>query len=388
VRPPQNDLKRLSELGIHEEEFYSDLREELARIKPNVVLALGGAALKAMTQLQGIISWRGSILESSHEFHPHLKVIPSINPAAVLRQYKWKPLLVLDVKRVKKESETAKIELLKRNLSIRPNFTDAMMYIKWLTERVEKIAFDIEVDIYGLMSCIAFSADPRLVVCIPFRNGYNSYWTEGEEYSIWRMMRELFHTPGKLWIAQNCLFDMKWLIRKVGYFTIWMDTMLAHQLLYAEIPKGLDTLASIYTTEPYYKDERKVWKDTTITEQLWKYNAKDAAVTIEVALRLEEEMKALKQEDFFFGFVMKLIPVMLKLQLRGIKVDMAGREGIRQLLEKEEKELESLIPVNVRSSQQMKKYLYEEMGFKPQIHHKTGKVSTGKEALNKLRRKI
>ena len=61
---------------------------------------------------------------------------------------------------------------------------------------------------------------------IPFRNGYQSYWSEGEEFLIWRWMSELFHSERKF-IAQNALFDMMWITPRVGYFPIWMDTMWA-----------------------------------------------------------------------------------------------------------------------------------------------------------------
>ena len=57
--------------------------------------------------------------------------------------------------------------------------------------------------------------------------------------------------------------------------------------------------------------------------------------------------------------------------------------------EKEEGELEkSFGGVNIRSSKQMAKLLYEDMGFQKQYHPKKGNLTTGKEALMKLRRKL
>lgn len=385
VSPPKNDLKLLGTLGLSIKEFIPLLKEELERVRPNVVLALGSVALSALCSLPSIMSYRGSILEST--LVPGIKVIPSVHPAAILRQYKWRPLLLIDCKKVKRESERKEIKLAERRFLIEPSFSDAVSVLKEIMEGDKRVAFDIEVDLEGIISCLGLSPMPEFAICIPFRNGYRNYWSEGEEYSIWKMLKRLFELP-KEFIAQNALFDMRWLVPKVGYFDVWMDTMWAHQLLYAEIPKGLDTLASIYTNEPYYKDERKVWKDVSLTRQLWDYNCKDAVITMEVALKLEQELKEQRQEEFFFGFLMRMIPVLLKLELRGIKVDLGAREEVRKELEEREKELEKLIPVNVRSPKQMKEFLYGQLGLPEQYDHKKGNISTGKDAIKKLRRKL
>jgi len=315
VRPPENEVSRLPELGLSVSEFIPLLKEEVESVNPNLVVALGATALQALTNEKSIMNWRGSILESS--LIPNLKVIPSVHPAAILRQYKWKPLLWLDMKKVVKESHSSKIELPERNLMIEPSFNEVKDILRNIKSDYEKVAYDIEVDKQGMLSCISLSPSPKWAISIPFRKAYSSYWMEGEEAVIWRWLSEYIFQAEKQLIAQNALFDNMWLVPRVGYFEVYMDTMWAAQLAYAELPKGLDTLASIYTNEPYYKDERKVWKDTSITRQLWLYNARDSAVTFEVALRLEEELRSLKLSDFFFGFVMKLQPILLKLQMRG-----------------------------------------------------------------------
>jgi len=387
VKPPQNEILRLKELGLTISDFLPALRDELERVRPNLVLALGALALETLCKEKGIMKWRGSILESS--MIKGLKVIPSVHPAAILRQYKWRPLLSLDVKKVRSEMESPEIKIPERNLMIEPTFVEAQDIIRHLIrDKEERIAFDIEVDKDGNMSCISLSSSPNWAISIPFRNGYNSYWSEGQELLIWEWLTELFQS-NRLFVAQNALFDMMWLVPRVGYFEMYMDTMICHQTCYAEIPKGLDMLASIYTKEPYYKDERKYWKDVSITRQLWSYNAKDSAVTFEVMLRLEEELKQLKLEDFFFGYVMKLLSVLLKLQMRGIRVDLERREEIKGELTKKKEELEkSFGGVNVRSPKQLAKLLYEDLKLPKQYHRKTGTLTTSKEALIKLRGKI
>lgn len=387
VRPPNNEISRLGELGLAVSEFTPALREELAAVRPNVVVALGALALEILAGEKGIMKWRGSIVKSS--LVSGLKVIPSVHPAAILRQYKWRPLLQLDMKKVKRESESPLLNLPERELMIEPKFVEVQDIVSNIKKNYDRVAFDIEVDRQGMMSCISLSPSPKWAISIPFRNGYNSYWHEGEELQIYRWLHELFNSEIKL-IAQNALFDLMWLVPRLGYIDMYMDTMWAHQVCYAEIPKGLDILASIYTNEPYYKEERKVWKDTSITRQLWSYNAKDAVVTLEVALRLEEELRNLKLESFFFGFVMRLLPVLLQMQMRGMKIDIQVREQVREQLLNRKKELENAFgsKVNLQSPKQLAELLYEEMGLPKQYHHKTGALTTNKDALVKLRRKM
>lgn len=385
VQPPQNDLSRLSELGLTIEEFIPELKREIETIKPNVVVAMGGHALTALTSHHSIMNWRGSILESS--LVAGQKVIGTVHPAAVLRQYKWRPLLVLDLKRVKEESVSPAINLAERILIAEPSFTSIPRLIEEVSKN-ERISCDIEVDTQGLMSCIGFASDPSWAFSIPLRKGWQNYWSEGEEFTIYRWLHSLFHSP-RLFIFQNALFDLRWLVPKFGWFPVYADTMWMHQLCYAEIPKGLDMLASIYTKEPFYKEERKLWKDNTLTNQRGVYNSKDAVVTLEVALRLEKELQDLKLSEFFFGFVMKLMPILLTLELRGMRVNQSVKEEIVKELNQKEKELEEgLGGVNIRSTKQMQQLLYDELKLPKQYHHKTGKLSTGKEALNKLRRKL
>ena len=385
IRPPKNDLKLLSSLGLSVSEFIPTLKEELLRVKPNVCVALGETALSALTSLKAIMSWRGSIVES--KLVEGLKVIPSIHPADILRNYKWKPLLIIDMRRVKDESLTREIKLPQRNFIIEPSFSDVRNTLDLIDKTGWKVACDIETDKMGLISCLSFSSNPSWAISIPFRNGYRNYWTEGEEYVVWKMLRDFFQS-GKGWVYQNALFDMKFLVPKVGYHECYMDTMWAHQLCYAEIPKGLDTLCSIYTREPYYKDERKVWKDISITKQLWLYNAKDSAVTLEVAIGLEKELREHKLEDFFFGYVMKLLPVLLKLELRGMKISADSRNSMERELRTKNELLAKEIGVNVNSPKQLAQFLYGELGLPKQFHHKKGTLTTNKEALIKIRTKM
>ena len=73
------------------------LKKEVRRVKPNVIVPLGNEALSALTGKSGVTNWRGSILWSDELM---CKVIPTVHPALVMRQWDYAPLALFDFKRI------------------------------------------------------------------------------------------------------------------------------------------------------------------------------------------------------------------------------------------------------------------------------------------------
>jgi len=394
VRPPQNKLERLEELGVRVEDFYPLLFSEIDAINPNVIVALGEVALNALTGLKGVTNWRGSILRGRREVGER-KVVPALHPAYILRVFKERVLLVLDLKRVKEESVSPLIEERERLTIIEPTLDNVREWVA-MCEKEEMVAFDIETDAEGIISSIGFAFSPTLALSIPFAKGWDNYWEEDEEVRVWLELRRLFRRAwGDLKIvAHNALFDVKRVYRKTGYFPVWMDTMWAHQLLFAELAKGLDLCASIYTKEPFYKNERKVWKDVALWRQRGEYNCKDALVTWEVAKKLERELEAVGQSEFFFGHVMPLFHVLLWMEEKGIRVDRVAYAEMVEEVSRRRKEIEErLRPLGVLgkkgvSSKKTMELLYEEMKLPKQFNRKTGRLTANRKALEKLRVRV
>src|SRR6266850_3125889 len=103
VRPPGNDINHFiakakkDRTDAHKEligrwvlpcivEGITLLNKEISMVQPNIIVALGNTPLWALTGLSGITRWRGSMLYSSTHETPR-KVIPTIHPAAVLREW-------------------------------------------------------------------------------------------------------------------------------------------------------------------------------------------------------------------------------------------------------------------------------------------------------------
>ena len=68
------------------------LSREIELCRPSVIIALGNAAMWALTGEWGITSWRGSVLQSdlplSLDYRP--KVIPVFPPGLCMAKYEWR----------------------------------------------------------------------------------------------------------------------------------------------------------------------------------------------------------------------------------------------------------------------------------------------------------
>ncbi|KKN41712.1 hypothetical protein LCGC14_0720620 [marine sediment metagenome] len=365
------------------------LVKDLMLINPNVVVALGNEALKALTEHVGVGKWRGSIIYPSKL--GGVKVIPTYHPAGIMRNWLWRQIGVCDLAKAKKQSFVQEFEPPFRALFDDPRLVNTIQ--RW-TETILKgakyISFDIETR--GLeddadIACIAFAITPWRSWCFPLltRDKKRDYWkTTTDEMEVWRCISKILGSDIPK-VAQNANFDIAHLERHgVHVEDLWMDTMNAHHLCYPELPKALDFQTSIYTDEPYYK-----WMSST---DLWRYCNLDAAVTLEVALALEAEMKELKVDRFYRQVLHPLIKPLRMIQGYGVGIDAKRKQELSDdagvKIENMESKLEEAVghPLNVCSKPQVAKFLYEELNLPPK--YKKGKITTNKDALKELNAKF
>jgi len=62
--------------------YMEELRDDIARFKGNVIIAVGNYALQALTGRSGITNWRGSVLKCV--FDSKIIVVPCLHPATVI----------------------------------------------------------------------------------------------------------------------------------------------------------------------------------------------------------------------------------------------------------------------------------------------------------------
>lgn len=381
--------------------YFQQLKEAIKEANANVYVPLGEIGLQALTNKKGITKWRGSILESI-SFYSSIKVIPSIDPRTALRQYLYRYYLSYDLKRAKEESFTTEIDLPKRNLIVQPSYTEALAFLDHC-KKVESVAVDIEV--YKMeVSCISFAPDSLLCMSIPF----DARWTLEEEKTLWLSVADLLENPKISKKFQNGMFDISFLLSRnniivQGYIH---DTMVKHHLNYPDFPKGLGFITSLYTREPYYKDEGKTWFNdlkggTGSIDQFYIYNAKDSAVTFEADGPITIELERYKNTETY-EFNQKLFKPLLYMCARGILVDESAlaehRKEARETRDKLQEKLNELcgFNLNVSSPVQCKKYFYETLNLPKQMKKskdsKTGlrkeSVSSDDKAMKRLIRKF
>jgi len=316
---------------VHRNELQSwmgMLKWELERL-PNlrVVFAMGNYAIEAITGNEGVMKWRGSVLDVELGNGRTVKVVCTINPAYALRELKTEPMFLMDAK---------KLDLVNRNVFkvpviekiINPSHKDAMKFLRDLTKAKRPVSYDIEV-INMETACHGVTNDVSHAMCINLRDGTRNRFSVQEEADILLALQECCETQQI--VAQNGGFDAYWVwLHDRLRVPIGFDTLLAHHTLYPQFPHSLAFLTTQYTTLPYYKDEGKFWKEGGDIDQFWRYNCQDVAITLMVRDRLEKELVAQGQDKFFFDHVMRARPHLTEATVHGVKVDMSLKAKITE----------------------------------------------------------
>lgn len=370
------------------------LYKELLSLKNlNCIVPMGASALAALSnfQLTSITSYRGSILPCFFG----KKMVPTFHPSYYMRgEWKFKPVVKFDLGRALEESYDPTINVPSRRCHIAQT-RDDINHIRNHFKAADYISFDIELLRGRYIECIAFAKDPSEAYCIPLTNGKRkSLLSPADEAVAWQVIQEILAQEESCYVTQNGLFDC-WHLWRHGIVTPYMDrgfdTMLAHRVRAPDLPHDLGFLVSIYTREPYYKDESGSWTEQVrgvTDEQFWAYNCKDASCTLEVAFALEQELGKLGMLVNFREEVQAQWTVVTKMRQRGVKVDLsalaAAKSLIRSDIEKDQQYVKTTLGwlPNTKSSKDMAR-LYDQIKLPlgSEDRTKTGKPKTDVERL-------
>jgi len=376
---------------------YNTLQSLIVQTRPNVIVPLGDAALWALTGNSGITKWRGSTLSAKVEgldYEP--KIIPTFNPAGVLRNWPWRWMVVNDLKRVAAGAHTHEISLPDWSFILRPSLQTCL---DWLGEAKGKtLVCDIETRGYNI-SCIGFALDKHNAICIPMmllEEPY-SYWSPEDELAITLKLKELFEDKSTTLIFHNAFFDMQVIARQWGFIPAnFEDTMvMQHVAFAADMPKSLAFCASMYCNYYcFWKDDGKEWNIKEFGEDThWEYNATDCAYTYEVYEMLVRILKAYNLSEQY-AFQRRLMRSLLMMMFRGIKVDTAYKQKLNIMLLKQIQEhnqwFEDVLghPLNPSSNPQMKMLFHNDFKAPIYKHKKTKQPTLDDEALKKTKEKI
>lgn len=331
--PPNRDQKKSSFYaravahGIDINQQLAELQTEINDIKANIILALGGTALWALTGKSKISKYRGSLL-----WGMGTKLVPTYHPAHLLHSaaggeikgYWNRQIMIFDMKRAWSEADRPELELPSRTCQIAQNSWELHEFLERYKD-CKKMAVDIEAGGHCLPVCIGLAFNKQHGMTVPLwnRDGISSV-PDQDLASMWVMLAKV------LWekdiVGHNFNYDRD-KIRRLGFRIrgIHSDTMLKAFAINPELPKGLAFNTSIYTREPFYKDEGMYegsYRDLLLG------CARDSCVTYEVNDAMDPDIDELGMRKFYENFLMTLPDFYLEIENNGFVVNEAKREEL------------------------------------------------------------
>lgn len=429
---------------------------------PHVLVPVGNYALYAVCglgrvsfhqrdgrwQRPSISSLRGSILKATIHGREY-KVIPSLHPMETFarggknrkRGAQATRACVADWQRIAAEAAFAEFRLLQREHYIRPTLADVRDFLED-ARSASLVSFDIETPRapvtfvetaagwvpydkrqpipadavpyksgpkrgqakmkveyrYPAITCIGFSIDPTWSITIPTTR---EYWADAYDEAMALVAAILALPVAK--VAQNGLFDTYWLDSVGMPVAQWeWDTRSMHHALDPTSLHSLEYLASVYTREPYWKDEAKDPDSATRyassgLEAFWIYCGKDASVTLEICQVLRKQLEARGLLDWYYCNHSQLLRACLRLSRHGMRINEAERATQLERIIGERVEVETRLDAAAGrkltgkaaiSGTKLASFLYTDLGLPKQYAKdaKTGgkRVTTGESALIKL----
>ncbi len=391
VRAPADNPARFTQVSWQVQDGLAQLKKDLKKFQPNLVVLLGDLAIKAAGERHKAEVFRGSLFKCLSPDSPffNIKCLAGLSPVSVMRQWKLMPLFAFDMTRAREEGLSPTLDLPARHFDLHLPPEEIIRKLEeWPTNQIASI--DIEGGCEQGITCMSIAESPQYAFIIDWKNMQQSKMPAVyDAYNIWMRRNDV---PK---IAQNFLYELMcvgW-NHKIPIGGMFWDTMYSGWEIYPELPKGLGTQASIWTKEPYYKAERTVQDDDTHNA----YCCKDTTVTYEIYLRHKEWMDENPEGKAHFEFNNQLLPAFAYMQQRGILYDQELAKEVRSELGVEMDELQTRIdlyaggPLNINSPKQMTTCLYKKMGFMPQYQkekgRKTTKLTANTEALLTLLKK-
>lgn len=321
-------------IDLSHAQLQSDLQTltaELEKYNPNLCLLLGRAALYVAKGTANIDAWRGSVFFSDvpGPFYGR-KCIVSHHPRICMAQYSLIPLLAFDIMKAAKQGKTPTFVPPNRNLRINLSVQETIEELNKIKQTKPTIAIDIE-GYVDAMSCISIAPSPDYAFIVPIahKNNDNYYDTLDDETSIWRALADILEDPSIHKVLQNSLYDRFVLQYSYGLVVqgVVDDTMLRHWELYCEFEKNLGFQCSVYTDEPYYKQDRK---DPDI-DTFHRYCCRDSAVTLEINQKISKYLTP--AQDAHYRFNVSLLNPLLYMENRGILYDKPAADACLKIVE-------------------------------------------------------
>jgi hypothetical protein len=395
------------------------------RVKPKLIIGLGNWALWALTDRatlstqkgftlpSGIMSWRGSELQTREINGTQYRFLPTIHPASVLRSWDLRHLVVHDLKaRAANFLSDRKSSWGEPSFphAANPDFERVRSQLRaWIDlARASPLALsvDIETARRAHITCVGI-ADGTFAICIPLYwiepgGSARDRWTLEEEIEIWLLLKELLELPGVEIIGQNFAYDTQFFARMMGInCSVAFDTMLAHHLCWPGTPKSLDMLASLYLENyVYWKDESQEWASENDHLSNWTYNCKDTRYTYDIARELRKVISHFNLAEQY-ACQLEQWKLSRTLALTGVRFDSERKNEMRRELLGIQKRLEEYLlqcmPPEVRFTPTDRPWFaspsfamdifYRQLGIPPVLHKKTKKPTLDASSFETIKKR-
>ena len=213
----------------------------------------------------------------------------------------------------------------------------------------------------------------------------------------------VFHSRAEK-IGHNLKFDLAVLHEKgVSVTGPFFDTMLAHALLEPDQRHGMDYMSEMYLgytpvpitdlintakaapMDDLFGDSKAPTSMADVDlEKLKEYAAEDADVTWQLAEVLRPQLEPKGQSDVFYDIESPLLPVLVRMEAHGVKIDVQALREFGVQLEKQadlmQKQIHGYVdtPFNLNSPKQLGEVLFEKL----KLSDKPKKTATGQYQTN------
>lgn len=324
------------------------------------------------------------------------RLLPTLHPALVLRQWAARPLVVNDLKKLNFPHWGDR----ERHITVVHSNADWIEAYNAI-RAAPKIAVDIETRKYK-MACIGVATSMSRAFVFPMLT--HKYVLDPADYAMYfGDLYEVLRSHPYV-IGQNFLYDAQYFAKQWGLkLNVKFDTMLAQHLLWpGDMRKSLDFMSSLYLPyHVFWKDDgKKLGPITPESEDtLWHYNGKDACITFELEPVLSRMIEQFQLKDQW-EFQMRVWRHALKAMLRGCRYDIRKVPAVAGALRTQQKELERWLAKIVSphlinayaktpyyaSPKQVMTLLYDRLGLPVVKHPKSKKPTSDDDALEALGR--
>jgi len=409
-RPPDNRTPSRKEIKVCVENY---LDREIAQVRPKFMLLMGNSALLGVLGKSGIMKHHGTPTKLDFDGHT-VQVMPTIHPAAVLRNPKWGEDFALDLVRfgqlIRGERKTPKT---------RVKIIRTPQQLKWLRAQLMQakvISWDIEtytepaIEPYvhtnfqywhrnsSHIVSIAFAWKEGVTAVIPLWHDERLTKYEYTSQTLLRFLKPALERTDCVYVAHNGKFDASWMHAFGVSIPQSFDTMLASHILDENREKKLKSLArNVLGADGYDVGEELQEAHKIPLKRLAVYNGKDADYTLRLAKHFRRDLvRDERSARLFTRLLMPASRALTEIEAAGVGIDWdrwqerhdTAQENVEKLQRYIERRIpDELCPINLRSPAQVARLLYEHLGLPVLARSKKTKApSTAETVLVRLQR--